>query len=119
MIDQTHHPMAVFDADGTLWPSDVGKDFFQYQVRQKLLKSADPQQEFNNIKDNHSKKKALEWLALAQAGCNVADIKQQVIDFLKKYPVQPFVFQQHLIEWFIKHKVSVFVVSFFFEVGIG
>ena len=111
VIDQTQNPMAAFDADGTLWPSDIGKDFFKYQVQQKLLNHSDPQQEFNNIKDKTSKKKALEWLALGQAGCRLTDIRQQVADFLKKHPINPFSFQQHLIEWLIKYKVSVFVVS--------
>ena len=111
VINQTHNPTAAFDADGTLWPSDVGKDFFQFQVQQKLLSYSNPQQVFDDIKQNKSKKNALHWLAIAQAGHYLTDIKQQAIDFLKQHPVKPFLFQQHLIEWLIKHKVSVFVVS--------
>ena len=52
-IEQSACPEAAFDADGTLWPSDVGRDFFQYQIEKGLLKSkiVNPRAQFERIKN--------------------------------------------------------------------
>ena len=39
VLDSIPPPItAAFDADGTLWPGDVGRSFFHYQVKKDLLK---------------------------------------------------------------------------------
>ena len=103
--------LAAFDADGTLWPCDVGKNFFQYQVRNNLLKISDPQREFDRVLKKEGKKAALLWLAKIQAGFSLKEFKQQVKCFLQETPVKSFLFQKHLINWLITENIQIFVVS--------
>ena len=112
-LPKTQKPVVAFDADGTLWPRDVGKSFFQYQVKNKLLttKNPDPQSEFHRIQKEHSRKQALIWLAQVQAGFSLQELHQYIGDFLAKNPFKMFAFQQELIKWCLQNKVEVFVVS--------
>jgi len=111
VIQEVPHPIAAFDADGTLWSCDVGKTFFQYQVQKNLLKIPDPQKQFDHIQQTQGKKRALQWIACIQAGTFLDDMKQWVKDFLKQTPPQPFIFQQHLIRWLQANNVTIFIVS--------
>ena len=106
-------PTAAFDADGTLWPCDVGKDFFHYQVEKGLLKKkcADPLKEFRLLVENQGRSTALKWLAQVQADFPLEQLQGWVSDFLRERPFKVFGFQKHLIEWLIGEKVCVFVVS--------
>ncbi len=104
-------PIAVFDADGTLWAEDVGRGFFQYQVQNKLLNIPNPQDQFNNITLNKGRKKALQWLACIQAGTPFKKMQKMVNDFLTNHHPQAFLFQQQLIKWLKKNQVQIFVVS--------
>ncbi len=40
---QTQRPIAIFDADGTLWRGDIGDDFFAFQRENKSMKAAPTQ----------------------------------------------------------------------------
>ena len=104
---------AAFDADGTLWPCDVGKNFFQYQVEKGLLKekTQDPFKEFNRLSQERGRKIALMWLAQIQAGVSLKQMKEWVQSFLKENPFPVFRFQKNLIEWMGSKNISVFVVS--------
>lgn len=113
-MDKTDKPVFVaFDADGTLWPSDVGKNFFLYQAENDLLKEkvTQPEAEFKHLCEREGKKQALLWLAQVQAGFSLKQMNQWVSDFLKTKPFKVFLFQKHLIDWLISKNVQVFVVS--------
>ena len=113
IIKDINKPLAVFDADGTLWPSDVGENFFNYQVKKGLLKdkTSDPPAEFNRIREQKGRKAALLWLAQIQSGISLETLNQWILDFLRENPFKVFLFQKHLIEWLISKNVHVFVVS--------
>ena len=111
LIDKTKNPIAAFDADGTLWPSDVGREFFYYQVEHKLLKDPHPNQTFHSIRQKQSRKEALKWLAKVQAKTSFSLMEEQVNNFLNQAPPIAFSFQKNLVEWLLQHKVSVFIVS--------
>ncbi len=104
---------AAFDADGTLWPSDVGKDFFHYQVEQGFFKKkySCPFSKFDSIFRLQGRKQALIWLAIAQAGFQLKTLKLWTKDFLLEKPVKMFPFQENLIKWLMKKKVKIFIVS--------
>ena len=104
---------AAFDADGTLWPSDVGKDFFHYQAAKGFFKEkyACPFSEFDSIYNLQGRKQALIWLAKAQAGFSLKTLKLWAKDFLREHPVKMFSFQKNLIKWLTKKKVKIFIVS--------
>ncbi len=112
-IEKTSHPKAAFDADGTLWPTDVGRDFFHYQIKKALLrkKYACPQTEFDQIKEKQGMRASLIWLASSLAGFPIVQVRSWVLDFLADNPLKPFLFQRQLIDWLHEKNVSVFVVS--------
>ena len=87
-IEKIDQPLAAFDADGTLWPRDVGKDFFQYQVEKALLrdKISDPRAEFNRINKEQGRRASLLWLAQIQSGFSLKMLNQWIEDFLQENP---------------------------------
>ena len=104
----------AFDADGTLWPGDVGKNFFLYQVEKGFLKKKTPrhpQEVFDQICETKGKKEALCWLAQIQAGFSLKHINKMVFDFLRERPFKVFLFQKQLITWLLSQNVNVFIVS--------
>ena len=105
--------VAAFDADGTLWPHDVGRDFFQYQVKNKLLFSKYPnlEKDFQFLCEKKGRSKGLCWLSQIQAGQTLENLNNNITDFLKQNPVRFFDFQKDLINWFKKYNVKVFIVS--------
>ena len=108
---KTKKPFAAFDADGTLWPHDIGKKFFHYQVMNNLLEVSNPQKKFDHILQHKGKKAALIWLAQIQAGISVEKLKQQVKCFLQKNPFKVFLFQKQLVDWLVTENIQVFIVS--------
>ena len=110
-IRKTTDPFAAFDADGTLWPHDIGKDFFYYQIRNNLLKISDPQVKFDHVLKTEGKKAALLWLAKIQDGISIGELKHQVKGFLKEKPFRMFLFQKRLIDWLVTQNVQIFIVS--------
>lgn len=69
-------PVAVFDADGTLWDRDAGETFFQWQLDNCGLQNlpTDPWTHYRNMKkrDPHS---AYAWLAQISAGQDLATVR--------------------------------------------
>ena len=104
---------AAFDADGTLWPCDVGRDFFCYQIKEGLLKekTQDPRADFDRICREQSRVSALLWLSQIQSGFSIDQMEQWVRDFLKQNNTEIFLFQKELINWLIDKNVQVFIVS--------
>ena len=113
IIKNSDQVFAAFDADGTLWPGDVGRDFFSYQIKEGLLreKTQNPRVDFDRICREQSKNSALIWLAQIQSGFSIDQMKQWVQDFLKQSDVEIFLFQKKLINWLIDRNVQVFIVS--------
>ena len=114
VLSNTNSPItAAFDADGTLWPGDVGRTFFHYQVEKGLFKEKimDPSLEFNRIAKERGRKAALIWLAQIQSGVSLEQMNGWVKDFLKENPFKIFRFQKYLIEWMVSKSISVFIVS--------
>lgn len=110
-IRKIENPFAAFDADGTLWPHDIGKDFFHYQIKNDLLKISDPQKEFEYVLKTEGKKAALLWLAKIQTGFSIEEFKHHVKGFLKEKPFRIFSFQKRLIDWLVARNVQIFIVS--------
>ena len=102
---------AAFDADGTLWPGDVGRGFFKYQAAHGLLKISHPQKKFESIYQTQGRAAALKWLALIQEGAALDEIKTQARRFLASSPPRLFSFQQKLIQWMKTKHIKIFVVS--------
>src|SRR3954467_5840821 len=56
--------VAAFDADGTLWNTDLGEAFFYYIIKNKLVPlPPDPFAHYNWMKEHVSHTAAYVWLA--------------------------------------------------------
>jgi phosphoserine phosphatase len=113
-IGQNEGPhYAAFDADGTLWDSDVGENFFQYQIDfcdLAPLKSMDPWKHYLGLKKNHPPDAYL-WLAQLCAPFPVEEIREWAQETLTSFPPVVLASQRSLIVELLKRKIKVFVVS--------
>jgi len=104
------HKIAVFDADGTLYPEDVGFGFFEYQVENNLLKEKDF---LKNINECYKKNKIKTCSIILQKnkGVLLDQYMSWCNDFFKTDPLTVFSFQKKLIHYLKKLGVTVYVVS--------
>lgn len=111
-LDNNPHPVAAFDADGTLWDTDLGENFFRWQIEHKVLSNLpqDPWRFYRNEKEKGSPQKAYLWLAQINQGHTVNTVLQWAEEALpKELPI--FDEQKKLIEKLLKANVQVFVVT--------
>lgn len=103
---------AAFDADGTLWDTDLGEIFFDYQVHKCGLKlPADPWQYYVETKKVDAPKAYL-WLAQINKGIPFAQVQHWAESaFVEKEPFPIFSFQKKLIQFLQKEQFKVFIVT--------
>jgi phosphoserine phosphatase len=111
-------PVAAFDADGTLWNTDLGEGFFQYEIREKLLKGLptelpeDPWGHYRKWKGSGDPRPAYLWLAQIHKGLELAQVHAWANKHVKSIsPLPIFPEQQHLIEYLQKRGVRIYVVT--------
>jgi len=69
--------VAAFDADGTLWNTDLGEAFFEYQIRKKLVPMPeDPWGHYNWMKREVSHTAAYVWLAQILKGVPLTRVRE-------------------------------------------
>ena len=108
------HPVAAFDADGTLWDMDLGENFFQHQIDHKLVPL--PESPFDHYVDlklkNNDPREAYVWLAAINKGVPLAQVQQWCHEAVKEAePIPVFSEQQKLIQLLQKKGVEVYVVT--------
>ena len=106
--------IAAFDADGTLWDTDLGENFFQYQIDQKSVElPANPFSYYLELKKkNQDPREAYLWLAQINKGQNITDVRhwsQSAFDDLQPFPL--FSEQKKLIDLFLENQVQVYIVT--------
>lgn len=104
---------AAFDADGTLWDSDVGENFFQYQIDHcdlAALKGIDPWEHYLSLKKKHPPDAYL-WLAQICSGFPLAQVRLWAQKAVELRPPEVFDSQKKLIAELVARNVQVFVVS--------
>ncbi len=104
------HKIAVFDADGTLWPEDAGFGFFEYQVKNNLLSDKDF---LKNIDEYYKVNQSKTCSIILQKNKDVS-LNQYISwcrDFFKTDPLSIFPFQRQLIKYLKELGVTVYVVS--------
>ena len=84
--------IAAFDADGTLWNTDLGEALFRYQVDNKLLEGLpkDPWEHYESLKETHSHEVAYLWLAQINRGLSLVQVQtwaQKAVDQMNPVPV--------------------------------
>lgn len=105
--------VAAFDADGTLWKTDMGENFFQYKIENRLVRlPADPWAHYEMLK-KRSHPEAYLWLAQILEGQSLEQTrhwaKQALRKFEKGVPVFPWM--QDLIQFLKSEGVAVYIVT--------
>ena len=106
--------VAAFDADGTLWDTDLGENFFQYQIDNKLVQlPADPWKHYFDLKKiNNDPRDAYIWLAQINAGQSLTTVQnwaQKAFDEIQPKPI--FSEQKKLIDLLVENGVRVYIIT--------
>ena len=113
ILPEIKRPIAAFDADGTLWRTDMGEAFFDYQIKHRLVDlPSDPLAHYHDLKENHSKAEAYLWLAQINQGWPLTQVRQWAEACLQDLqPLSTFESQKKLIDHLHKKNVEVYVVT--------
>ena len=105
-------PVAAFDADGTLWDTDLGEAFFHYQIDNKLISlPADPWTHYQELKKADPTVAYL-WLAQVNQGQKLEVVQQWADAAVKDIsPVPVFEEQRKIIELFKSKGVKIYIVT--------
>lgn len=102
---------AAFDADGTLWDSDIGENFFEFQIRNCGLNlPADPWKYYRDLKKQHPPT-AYTWLATINAGIELPRVRDWAKSAVEAQSVEIFTLQRQLIDFLRKLGFKIFVVT--------
>lgn len=107
-------PVAAFDADGTLWNTDLGEALFHYQIRNGLLPNLppDPWTHYQNLKVEQSHEVAYLWLAQINSGLPLEQVRawaKAAVDEMTPVPV--FSEVKDIISLLLELEVEVFIVT--------
>ena len=105
-------PIAAFDADGTLWDTDLGENFFDYLIQQKKVSlPVDPWTHYENLKAQHAPTAYL-WLAQICQNQRIETVRQWTEEALAElHPVPIFGPQMKLIDYFLMKNVQVYIIT--------
>lgn len=114
-LKDSNTPMvAAFDADGTLWDTDLGENFFQYQIDEKSVPlPEDPWKHYMDLKKiNNDPRDAYVWLAQINAGRSLSEVRnwsQQAFERIQPNPI--FSEQKKLIDFLLSNSVQIYIVT--------
>ncbi len=114
VLKKDPRPVAAFDADGTLWDTDLGENFFHYKIDNKLVKfPPNPWEHYQALKKkNNDPREAYLWLAQICAGQSIHTVKKWADQAFKTIQPRPiFEEQQKLIQILMEKGVQVFIVT--------
>lgn len=113
---EKHRPagraVAAFDADGTLWDTDLGEGLFGYQIDNKLVPLPDdPWGHYNYLKEHVSHPAAYLWLAQIAKGVPLATLRAWAELAVASRPLPVFDEQLRVIEKLKTLGVEVYIVT--------
>jgi len=105
-------PVAAFDADGTLWDTDLGEAFFHYQIDNKLVSlPPEPWNHYQELKKVDPTVAYL-WLAQINKGQKLETVQQWAAEAVKGIsPVPVFEEQKKIIDLFKSKGVQVYIIT--------
>jgi len=106
--------IAAFDADGTLWDTDLGENFFQFQIKNKLLSNLpkEPWKYYRTWKESGDPRPAYLWLAQINQGHSLSEVRSWAEDSVRGLnPFPLFDAQKKLIEKLLKANADVYIVT--------
>jgi phosphoserine phosphatase len=107
-------PVAAFDADGTLWNTDLGEHFFRWQIENRVLQNLpeDPWKYYRHWKNSGDPRPAYLWLAQINQGHSLDEIQEWAEAALKTIdPFPLFDDQKKLIDLFLSKNVQIYVIT--------
>lgn len=113
-LSENPRPIAAFDADGTLWDTDLGETFFKYQIQNSRLPNLppDPWRHYRDWKESGDPRPAYLWLAQINQGQRFEQVQawaKASVDQFNPLPVFPE--QKRWIELLLKSGVEVYIVT--------
>lgn len=104
--------VAAFDADGTLWNTDLGEAFFSYQIAHKLVPlPADAFGHYNWMKDHVSHTAAYVWLAQVLKGVSLDQVRRWAEESVASQPLPVFDEQMRVLEKLRALEVETYIVT--------
>jgi HAD superfamily phosphoserine phosphatase-like hydrolase len=106
--------IAAFDADGTLWDTDLGENFFNYQIDSKNLNlPKDPWTHYIDMKKvNNDPRSAYLWLAQINQQQPLSDVKKWADKAYAEIQPSPiFSEQKKLIDFLKSENVKIYIVT--------
>lgn len=105
-------PVAAFDADGTMWDTDLGEAFFHYQIDNKLVPlPSDPWSHYQELKKQDPAVAYL-WLAQINQGQKLEVVQQWAEAAVKDLsPVPVFEEQKKIVDLFKSKGVKIYIVT--------
>jgi phosphoserine phosphatase len=106
--------IAAFDADGTLWPHDMGEGFCQWQFKNCKLPGlpSDPWAFYRKEKETGDPRKAYVWLAQINQGQTLNQVQAWAEEYTNSLNhLEYFEAQKQLIQQLLQNKVKVYVVT--------
>jgi phosphoserine phosphatase len=109
----TDRAIAAFDADGTLWDTDLGEGLFHHQIKHKLVPlPEDAWGHYNWMKEHVSHTAAYLWLAQINKGVALKQVQSWAEEAVKAMEPIPYYDEVNLIlEHLRKLQVEIFVVT--------
>jgi len=107
---------AAFDADGTLWNTDMGEIFFHWQIKHLKLEAfkkipTDPWTHYQQLKKDNPPKAYL-WLAQICEGYTISEVQSWAESALNEAPAfNLFSAQKELINLLQSMSVKIFIVT--------
>ena len=113
---EKHRPkdraVAAFDADGTLWDTDLGELLFGYQVDNQLVPlPEDPWGHYNWMKEHVSHPAAYLWLAQINKGVPLAKVREWAEAGVAAKPLPIFDEQMRILEKLKALEVEIYIVT--------
>lgn len=108
-FEEVKDPLAVFDADGTLWAEDIGFSFFEFQVRE-IWKTPDFLKKAEDIY-THNPKQSCAYIVQLNKGMSISEYRQLCLEYLKLYKLSLFSFQLELMDYLSKKGVKIYIVT--------
>jgi len=104
-------PIAAFDADGTLWDTDLGESFFDYIIDyNKVPLPAEPWEHYKRLKKKKPEEAYL-WLAQICQNFDLSQIQSWSDDCVKRLNPPLFEAQKNLIDHFVQSGVQIYIVT--------
>lgn len=112
ILKEDSSPVAAFDADGTLWDTDLGETFFQYQIDNKLVELPRNAWEYYQNMKAESPPKAYLWLAQICKNQNIEQVRTWAQEAVKNhFPLPIFLEQKKLIDLFLQKGVQIYIIT--------